>query len=41
MPDLSYADVTPIGGELGTSMSKFCEDGRIIAFSSEIGRAHV
>ncbi|EKD69742.1 MAG: hypothetical protein ACD_47C00013G0004 [uncultured bacterium] len=37
MPDLSYADVTPIGGELGTSMSKFCEDGRIIAFSSVIG----
>ncbi|MEZ7891632.1 MAG: hypothetical protein QMC67_07780 [Candidatus Wallbacteria bacterium] len=37
MPDFNYYDVTPIGGELGTSMSKFCEDGRVVAFSSVIG----
>jgi len=37
MPDTNFLDVTPVGGELGTSMSKFCEDGRIIAFSSVVG----
>lgn len=37
MPDINYKDVIPIGGELGTSMTKFCEGGRIIAFSSVVG----
>lgn len=34
-----YANVIPVGGELGTSTSKFCVDDQVVCFSSVVGDA--
>ena len=34
-----YEGAVPVGGELGTSTSKFCVDDKVVMFSSVVGDA--